>query len=152
MISGVVSKDLTPHSDERGYFREIIRVTDDFFAEGFGQFSHSMVREGVAKGWHIHKLQIDWLYVAAGALKVALYDTREESSTHGELMEILLGDIYPAQVVKIPPGVAHGYRALETPTHVMYVMNRTYDPSDEGRLPHDDPSIGYDWSARPAIN
>ena len=45
MISGVVSKNLTTHSDERGYFREIIRVTDDFFAEGFGQFSHSMVRE-----------------------------------------------------------------------------------------------------------
>ena len=32
MIEGVVTKDLVTHSDERGYFREIIRVTDDFFA------------------------------------------------------------------------------------------------------------------------
>jgi len=151
MISGVVSKDLTTYSDERGYFREIIRVTDDFFAEGFGQFSHSLVLEGVAKAWHIHKLQTDWFYVAAGALKVALYDTRSESSTQGELMEILLGDIYPAKVVKIPPGVAHGYRAIKGPAHVLYVMSRTYNPSDEGRIPHDDASIGYDWTTRAAI-
>ena len=152
MIHGVVTKDLITHADERGYFREIIRITDDFFNEGFGQLSHSLVLEGTAKGWHIHKLQTDWIYVATGALKVALYDTRGESPTQGELLEILLGDIYSAQVVKIPPGVAHGYRALAGPTHVIYVMNRTYDPLDEGRIPHDDPLIGYDWTAGPAIN
>ena len=69
-----------------------------------------VVLEGVAKAWHIHKLQVDWLYVASGALKIALYDTRPDSPTHSELMEILMGDIYPAKVVKIPPGVAHGYK------------------------------------------
>ena len=152
MIDGVVAKELTTHSDERGYFRELIRVTDDFFGEGFGQWSHSVVLEGVAKAWHIHKLQVDWLYVASGALKIALYDTRPDSPTHSELMEILMGDIYPAKVVKIPPGVAHGYKILEGPAHVFYVTSRTYDLSDEGRIPHDDPSIGYDWTANAAIN
>ncbi len=34
MIEGVVLKDLVTHTDERGFFREIIRVTDDFFQEG----------------------------------------------------------------------------------------------------------------------
>ena len=67
MIDGVVAKELTTHSDERGYFRELIRVTDDFFGEGFGQWSHSVVLEGVAKAWHIHKQQVDWNYVASGA-------------------------------------------------------------------------------------
>jgi len=152
MIDGVVAKELTTHTDERGYFREIIRVTDDFFGEGFGQWSHSLVLKGVAKAWHIHKIQTDWIYVASGALKVALYDTRPASSTQGELMEILLGEIYPAKVIKIPPGVAHGYKALEGPTHVLYVMSHTYNPSDEGRIPHNDASIGYDWRAEPAIN
>jgi dTDP-4-dehydrorhamnose 3,5-epimerase len=152
MIDGVVTKDLTTHSDERGFFREIIRVTDDFFGEGFGQWSHSLVLQGVAKAWHIHKIQIDWLYVVTGALKVALFDTREDSSTHGELVEIQMGEIYPAKVVKIPPGVAHGYRVLDGPAHVLYVTSRTYDPNDEGRIPHDDPSIGYDWTTSAAIN
>ena len=152
MIEGVVTKDLVTHTDERGFFREIIRVTDDFFGEGFGQWSHSLVHDGVAKGWHLHKLQTDWIYVVSGALKVGLHDTRTESATHGITMEILAGDTYPAQVVKVPPGVAHGYKVIKGPANVIYITSRTYDPSDELRIPHDDPTIGYDWTAGPEIN
>ena len=47
MINGIVLKELNTHSDERGFFREIIRVTDEFFAEGFGQWSHSLMFAGV---------------------------------------------------------------------------------------------------------
>jgi len=152
MIDGVVTKDLTTHSDERGFFREIIRVTDDFFSEGFGQWSHSLVHDGVAKAWHLHKLQTDWLYVVSGSMKVGLHDTRPESSTHGVTMDILVGDTYSAQVVKIPPGVAHGYKVLKGPANVIYITSRTYDPTDELRIPHDDQTIGYDWTAGPVIN
>ena len=56
MIEGVVVRNLKTHSDERGYFRELIRVTDDFFAEGFGQWSHSLMFNGVTKAWHYHKI------------------------------------------------------------------------------------------------
>ena len=104
MIDGVVFKDLITHSDERGFFREIIRVTDDFFGEGFGQWSHSLMYTGVAKAWHIHKKQVDWWYVAGGVLKVALHDTRPGSSTHGETMELLMGDNQPPRVLRIPLG------------------------------------------------
>jgi len=27
------------------------------------------------------------------------------------------------------------------------VTSSVYDPEDEGRIPHDDPTIGYDWTA-----
>jgi dTDP-4-dehydrorhamnose 3,5-epimerase-like enzyme len=27
----------------------------------------------------------------------------------------------------------------------------TYDPAEEGRIAHDDPGIGYDWTKGPAI-
>ena len=66
MIEGVIFKDLVTHTDERGFFREIIRVTDGFFSEGFGQWSHSLMYTGVAKAWHIHQKQVDWWYVAGG--------------------------------------------------------------------------------------
>ena len=56
-IEGVVIKKLSTHSDERGFFREIIRKTDEFFAEGFAQWSHSVMHTGSAKGWHFHRLQ-----------------------------------------------------------------------------------------------
>jgi dTDP-4-dehydrorhamnose 3,5-epimerase len=52
--------------------------------------------------------------------------------------------------VKIPPGVAHGCRALER-SHLFYVTSNVYSPEDEGRIPHDDPTIDYDWTAGPAI-
>ena len=34
MIEGVEIKELVTHADERGFFREMIRVTDGFFGEG----------------------------------------------------------------------------------------------------------------------
>lgn len=151
MIEGVIAKELITFSDERGYFREIIRESDDFFGEGFGQWSHSLVHEGVAKAWHIHKIQTDWLYLVTGAMKVGLYDTREDSATHGETTEILLGDFYKTQVIKIPPGIAHGYKVLQGPAHVIYITSHTYNPDDELRIPHDDPKIGYDWVSAPKI-
>jgi len=152
LIEGVIAKQLTTHTDDRGFFREIIRVTDDFFGEGFGQWSHSLVHVGVAKAWHVHKLQTDWFYVVSGVMKVVLHDGRPDSPTHGEIAEILMGDGHPAQVVKIPPGVAHGYKVIDGPAHMLYVTSRTYDPNDEGRIAHDDTSIGYDWAAGPLIN
>ena len=106
---------------------------------------------GTAKAWHIHQRQIDWWYVGLGTLKVALYDTRPDSPTHGKLMEFFMGDHHPARVVKIPPGVAHGCKAINGPAHLFYVTSHLYDPADEGRIPHDDPDIGYDWTAMPPI-
>src|SRR5947209_7067345 len=127
--------------------REVKRETDPDF-ERFGQWSHSLMYPGVTKAWHIHRRQTDWWYVL-GALKVALYDTREGSPSKGRLMELLMGDGEPS-CLTIPPGVAHGCRALEL-SHLIYITSRVYSPDDEGRIPHDDPSIGYDWTAGPAI-
>ncbi len=147
-IDGVEIKELVTHTDERGFFREIIRETDPFF-DHFGQWSHSLMFPGTAKAWHIHRLQTDWWY-CIGTLKVGLYDTRADSPTRGTLMTFVMGDRHGAYCVKIPPGVAHGGRALEL-THLLYVTSHTYNADDEGRIPHDDPTIGMDWSAFPEI-
>jgi dTDP-4-dehydrorhamnose 3,5-epimerase len=75
MIDGVETKKLVTHTDERGYFREVIRGSDPIFPEGFGQWSHTMSHQGVAKAWHVHQKQTDWWYVAVGTIRAALYDT-----------------------------------------------------------------------------
>src|SRR5919199_5110950 len=148
VIEGVVIKELVTHPDERGFFREIIRETDGFF-EHFGQWSHSLMYAGTVKAWHHHRFQTDWWY-CIGSLKVALYDLRESSATRAHLMEFFMGDRYGARCVKIPPGVAHGCRALET-THLLYVTSGVYNPDDEGRIAHHDPTIDYDWTSGPPI-
>lgn len=151
MIHDVELKSLKTNTDERGFFRELIRVNDPIFVEGFGQWSHTLTYQGAAKAWHIHQVQIDWWYVAIGAIKAVLYDTRQDSPTRGELQEILLGEHYPAHILKVPAGVAHGYKVIQGPMHLFYITSNIYNPADEGRIPHDDPKIGYDWNKGPEI-
>ncbi|MFQ5855929.1 MAG: dTDP-4-dehydrorhamnose 3,5-epimerase family protein [Anaerolineae bacterium] len=151
MIDGVMIKELVAHADERQTFREVIRVTDEFFEEGFGQLSYARMNPGMAKAWHIHQEQVDWWYVPIGALKLVLHDLRDDSPTCGQTQEILLGPDYGHKVVKVPPGVAHGCKVIGDVTHLFYVTSSTYNPEDEGRIPHDDPDIGYDWTAGPPI-
>jgi dTDP-4-dehydrorhamnose 3,5-epimerase len=146
MISGVIVKDLVRHPDERGFFEEMIRGTDAFFAEGFGQASHSHMLAGVVKAWHIHNMQVDWWYVVRGMIKVALYDKRKQSKTYKELNEFTIGDSEGQnKIVKVPPGVAHGLKVLEGPADLVYVTSGIYSKDEEGRIPYNDPAIGYDW-------
>jgi dTDP-4-dehydrorhamnose 3,5-epimerase len=151
MIEGVVIRELVTHADERGYFREIIRVSDDFFREGFGQWSCSLMYTGVIKAWHIHTVQVDWWYVASGVLKVVLHDMRPESPTFRETMDFLMGDNQPSGVLRIPPGVAHGCKVINGSAQLFYLTSRVYDPADEGRIAYDEPDIGYDWLRGPDI-
>jgi dTDP-4-dehydrorhamnose 3,5-epimerase len=54
----------------------------------------------------------------------------------------------PWQVL-IPPGVAHGYKVIaREPSVLVYVTSRFFTPSDECRLPFDDPRLGYTWETQ----
>jgi len=145
MINGILFKELTTHTDDRGFFREIIRASDDFFAEGFGQWSHSLMFDGVIKAWHFHYVQTDWWYVVSGVLRVGLCDRRAESSTFGQTMDILMGEYQQVRALKIPPGVAHGCKAVQGPVNLLYVTSHVYNPDDEIRIAFDDPEIDFDW-------
>jgi dTDP-4-dehydrorhamnose 3,5-epimerase len=151
MIEGVIVKELKTHNDDRGFFREIIRDTDSFFKEGFGQLSHSLMFNGVIKAWHYHKVQTDWWYVCSGVLRVGLCDLRKESGTYKRTMDFFMGDYQPAQVVKIPQGIAHGCKAIQGLVNLFYVTSHAYNPSDEIRIPYDDPEIEFDWLKGSAI-
>lgn len=154
MINGVQLKQLTKYCDERGYFEEIIRSSDDFFSEGFGQWSHSFMFTGTIKAWHWHAKQTDWWFCPIGVIKAVLYDLRPinletpygSHNSKRDFGEFLLGENQLAQVLKIPPGVAHGLKVLQGPAHLFYVTSREYDPDDEGRIGWD--KLGYDWDKR----
>jgi len=145
MIEGVVLKKIVRHPDKRGFFEELIKVTDSFFKEGFGQWSYSFKKEGVIVAWHYHPTQVDWWYVNRGKLKVVLYDMREDSKTKNEINEFVLGKEGDNVILKIPAMVAHGFKVLKGPAELFYITSKTYNPKEEGRIPHDDPKIGYEW-------
>lgn len=145
MIEGVIISEIKTHSDERGFFREVLRNTNIHATESIGQISHSLVYAGVVKAWHSHKIQTQWNYVARGLIYVALHDLRKDSKTRGETMSFLAGDNQNAILYKFPPGVAHGYKCINGPMSIIYITSGIYDLEDEVRISHDDHTIGFDW-------
>jgi dTDP-4-dehydrorhamnose 3,5-epimerase len=146
-IHDVIVKKLTTHSDDRGYFREVVR-DDEYLLRRFGQSSVTKTYPGVIKAFHWHNDQDDLWYVVEGMARVVLYDRRAGSPTEGATQVIYAGDDNPV-VILIPTGIAHGYQVLgNQPVILFYHVTRAYDPAhpDEQRLPFDDPRIGFDWS------
>ena len=134
MIEGVVIKALKTHEDDRGFFREIFRFSEEFNDVSVGQLSHSLVKEGVIKAWHGHKVQSQWNYVVLGLIKVALHDNRANSPTYKETIEFLVGDGQEPSAYFFPPGVLHGYKCLKGPMQIIYVTSGVYDLEDEVRI------------------
>lgn len=148
-IAGVKIKRLLRHSDDRGFFQEILR-DDEELLERFGQLSLSKSYPGVIKAFHYHERQDDLWFFPVGNAQVVLHDLREGSPTRGQTQVVYMGEDYPLLLV-IPSGVAHGYRVLgEKAAVIIYCTTESYDPydPDEKRLPYNDPLIGFDWSTK----
>ena len=146
MIDGVKTKNLGVIPDERGWLMEILRCDDEIFMN-FGQVYMTTAYPGVVKAWHYHKKQTDNFTCIKGMMKVALYDGRKGSDTHGEVDEFFVGEKNP-MLISVPPGVYHGFKAigeetayfLSIPTHPY-----NYEEPDEYRLDPDTDEIPYDW-------
>jgi len=148
LIPGVKVFPVPLWPDDRGYFLEVARLGQGPVAEfpaATTQVSTALSYPGTIKAFHIHKHQTDCWLAAAGMFQVALVDLREGSPTYGLRNSLYVGVLRPWQII-IPPGVAHGYKVIGgDPGVLVYLTNRLYDPSDEGRIPHNDTAINYDW-------
>lgn len=146
MIEGVEVKRLTKHADERGFLMELLRSDDEVFTK-FGQCYVSMNYPNVVRAWHWHKKQDDFFVVVKGMIKVGLYDMREGSATRGEVAQFYLGE-QNTIVLKIPVGVAHGYKTVGVePSLLVNFPSEVYNPDepDEFRLSWDTDEIPFNW-------
>lgn len=153
-IAGVVVRQLARHDDERGFFVELARLeADPFFSDpGVAQVSTALRHRGVV-AWHLHPTQVDWWWVVSGDVRVALLDRRVGSATRDQVDEFQMGEQSGQSfVLKIPAGIAHGYRVVHGPVRMLYLASRTYDPAEELRLDPRDPELvaRYDWYRDPA--
>ena len=149
MISGVRTKQLTVHCDERGRLMEMLRSDEEMF-DNFGQCYLTTAYPGVVKAWHYHKFQDDHFVVVRGMMKVVLYDAREDSETKGAVNEFFMGEHNP-MIVKIPAGVYHGFKCIsEHEALVVNIPTNVYnhqDPDEIRREPHSG-EVPYDWSRK----
>jgi dTDP-4-dehydrorhamnose 3,5-epimerase len=145
MIDGIKIVKLSTHGDERGFFREIFRFSEQYNGVPVSQLSHSQVNEGVVKAWHGHVYQSQWNYVISGQIKVGLYDNRRDSATFRETTEFVAGDWVEPIAYFFPPGVLHGYKCTQGPLQIIYVTSGVYDLKDEIRNTNKDLNIDYTW-------
>jgi dTDP-4-dehydrorhamnose 3,5-epimerase len=144
-IQGVVMRELNPLLDGRGEVTELWSLP---WVEKFGlavpkHVYQSATDFGVIKAWHMHEIHTDQFTVTRGKLQVSLVDVREDSSTFGHVNTLFLGTIRP-RLIKIPPLVMHGWKALTAPeVLVVNLQTETYDPADEFKYRWDciDPTI-----------
>jgi dTDP-4-dehydrorhamnose 3,5-epimerase len=156
LIHGIEVEAIVQFPDDRGFFAELFRFGEPGVARDFDpangsriQVSFTVSYPGVIKAIHYHFEQTDLWAPLSGMLQVVLYDLRESSPTCGRLNTLFVGALRPWKV-RIPPGVAHGYKVVGPESSLLvYAMDRVYNPHDEGRIPYDDPGINYDWVTRP---
>lgn len=147
VLEGVAYGSATRHADRRGSFREVWRDSSigPLVPGPFVQANLSTSAAGVLRGLHLHTRQADLWFVAEGRAFVALVDIRrllEESTGAEPLVETR--ELRADDWVVIPPGVAHGFLALE-PLSLVYLVTNEYDGTDELGFAWDDPRAAVPW-------
>ena len=144
MIDGVQVIPLESHVDDRGYLIELVHGSDEFLPK-FGQvyFVCSVARNTI-RAFHKHEVLWDYFFISSGSAKFALRDDRPTSPTYEAMMTVVTGVHNPTLLV-IPPGIFHGWMALEDNTHLISTASEEYNREnpDEVRVPPD--SWAYDW-------
>jgi dTDP-4-dehydrorhamnose 3,5-epimerase len=136
---------LTRHTDERGWFSELVRASE--LPKPVRQANLSFSRKGVIRGLHYHERGQDDLFVCLQGMVRVVVLNRESGETFTEDV----GD--ENRVAIYVPGIhAHGYEAL-TDCLFMYLVTEEYDAADpdEHSLPWDDARVRHLWSTSSPI-
>lgn len=144
VIHGVVVEPLRQIEDPRGKVMHMLRIDSPLFKR-FGEIYFSTVNPGTVKAWKLHREMTLNLAVPFGSIKVALFDSREDSPTRGEVQTVILGE-RNYSLLQIPPGIWNGFQGLaSTPSIIANCATLPHDPVEIERLDADDPSIPYTW-------
>jgi dTDP-4-dehydrorhamnose 3,5-epimerase len=104
-------------------------------------------RAGTVRGMHFQRpphAEAKLVRATRGAVFDVAVDVRRESPTYLQWFGTRL-DERDRTMLYVPPGVAHGYQALDDDAEVTYLVSEAYAPDHEGGLRHDDPALGIEW-------
>lgn len=136
--------------DERGFFLETFEqkryqkmLEIDF---DFVQDNHSRSQKGVLRGLHFQREnpQGKLVRVVRGEVFDVAVDIRKDSPTYAKWFGIFLSEYNKTQLW-IPPGLAHGFVVLSEIADFEYKCTNYYNPTSEGCLCWNDPTVNIDW-------
>ena len=146
-IDGLIVTPLRRIPDERGAVFHMLRNDADHF-ESFGEIYFSTVYPGVVKGWHLHHEMTLNYAVPVGMVKLVCYDDRPGSRTHGNVVELHVGELN-YQLVTIPAKVWNGFKGEgSVPALVANCSTIPHRPNEIERLDPFENDIPYDWSLK----
>ena len=147
-INGVLVITLAPFKDERGVFAKTFNL-DQFKKLGletnFTESFYSISKKDVIRGMHFHlppKDHFKLIYVTSGAVLDVALDLRKDSPTYGKHFAIELSQENNTMIY-IPPGCAHGFRALQDNTCTVYMQTGMYSSEHDSGIHVE--SFGMDW-------
>ncbi len=147
LIEGVVIQSAVTHVDDRGTLCEIQGPHRAIHPAPIVSVYQFTIRPGMIKGWHVHRLHDDRIFLSQGHLKIVLYDDRQESPTYGIVNEIYRSEL-DRTVMVIPAHVYHAHQNIGTADALLISMpTRPYqhDDPDVYRLPVDTSQIPYSF-------
>ena len=149
-LPSVVIVEPSTRRDERGFFFEAYHRAN-YFAMGisneFVQDNHSRSTQGVLRGLHYQaapNAQAKLVRCTLGSILDVAVDIRAGSATFGKWVAVELTAINMRQLM-IPAGFAHGFLTLSEAAEVQYKVDAYYDPSAEGGIKWNDPTVGIAW-------
>jgi dTDP-4-dehydrorhamnose 3,5-epimerase len=149
-VEGALIIEPKVFGDERGFFletfqaqryREQVGILQDFV-----QDNHSRSGKNVLRGLHFQKTkpQGKLVRVVRGEVFDVAVDIRKDSPTYGAWAGVILSEENKRQFW-VPPGLAHGFVVLSDVADFEYKCTDYYDPSDEGCLMWNDPTVAITW-------
>jgi dTDP-4-dehydrorhamnose 3,5-epimerase len=149
LLDGVKTFEVKNIVTANGYTTELFRPDWGVASMPVQHVIHVSLHGGIVSAWHQHRIQTDHIFVVSGALRVVLFDGRDESPTRGELNVLNVSSVRPTLLV-VPPGIWHGVKNLSASmTNFVNYFDRpyNYEDPDEWRLPRDTPEIPYSFDA-----
>ena len=129
-IEGVIVTRLGLIENQLGTLLHMLRC-DEAVYSSFGEVYFSEILPGVLKAWKRHKLQTQNFVVPTGNIRVAVYDSREQSPTRGIIEYFDLGRPGGYFRLTIPPMLHYGFQCLgDVPALLANCTDIPHDPAE----------------------
>ena len=98
--------------------------------------------------WYVHEKTLDRYVLVSGRLRVALFDNREGSLTHGAIEVFEIGGLSSGlpQGMRIPPGVWHSFNSLDGEHMFLNAKHPGYNQADPDKYRIEMPNEKCDFS------
>ncbi len=146
-IEGLLKIERPTHDDDRGFFREWLRISELEQELGFAfnikQANHSSSQKNTLRGIHVapwNKL----IYIPKGEVQSVVVDLREGSPTFGKYESFMLGENDRSSIF-IPKGCGNSYLVLSEEAEYIYLTDEEWSEGKEKGIAWNDPKIAIGW-------